>query len=163
MTRESVYIETSIISYLCSRPSRDLVIAANQEVTREWWEQRRGEYDLYISDAVLDEIGQGNPEASAKRLELVRPLSVLSPNAEVEKLIGALMNGMHIPDRLRADIAHISMAAIHGMDYLLTLNCSHIANPHWQKKIREIVTRAGYEVPVMCVPQLLMEIEGDLP
>lgn len=160
MKKESVYIETSIISYLCSRPSRDLIVAANQEITREWWDSRRGDYDLYVSEYVIDEISQGDRDASRQRLDLLVGIPVLVPGEDVVSLADKVMVETGLPGKVVADIAHICAAAVHGVDYLLTLNCAHIANPHWQGKLGRAIQSHGYELPRICVPQALWE--GDL-
>ncbi len=158
--KDSVYIETSIISYLCSRPSRDLVIAANQEVAREWWDGRRGMYDLYVSDYVLAEISEGDPKAAARRLDLVEGIPSLVANDEVIQLTEVIMHSLRLPPKLVADMEHIAIAAVHGMDYLLTLNMTHIANPHWQRRLGKAVIAGGCNMPQMCVPQALLEGES---
>jgi predicted nucleic acid-binding protein len=158
--KESVYIETSIISYLCSRPSRDLVIAANQEVTREWWDQRRGMYDLYISDYVISEIAAGDESAASRRLALVDGIPLLDANDEVIRLTEDIMRSLKLPSQLEADMEHVAIASVHGMDYVLTLNMTHIANPHWQALLEKAITDGGYNMPLMCVPQALLEGES---
>lgn len=159
--KEKVYIETSVISYLCARPSRDLVVAANQEVTREWWEKERPRYKLFISQLVTAEIRAGDEDAAAKRIKAVKGIEVLTANHESEDLAGKLMQEATLPSRVGDDIAQLAVAAVYRMDYLLTWNCAHIANPHWLKKIEGIVVNAGFNMPVVCDPQALLEGEHE--
>ena len=74
---ETVYIETSILGYLTARPSRNLVLVANTEVTREWWDTRRSAFNLYTSQAVLKEVSQGDAEMASRRLEMLRDFPLL--------------------------------------------------------------------------------------
>lgn len=157
--KEKVYIETSVVSYLCSRPSRDLLVAANQAVTREWWERDRGRYDLYISQFVTAEIGSGDRDAAAKRRDAVQNVPVLVANEAAGRLAREIMRQAKLPRSVADDVAHVAIAAVYGMDYLLTWNCSHIANPHWLRKLTAIVSAHGYAMPVVCGPQALLEGE----
>jgi len=154
--KERVYIETSVISYLCSRPSRDLIAAAMQEVTREWWEDRT-RYELFVSQFVWAEIEEGDQDAAAKRQAAVQGIPILTANKASEALARELMRQAKLPRVVSADVAHVAISAVQGMDYLLTWNCAHIANPHWLRKISSIVTACGYVMPVVCTPQALRE------
>nr|VFK64812.1 MAG: PIN domain-containing protein [Candidatus Kentron sp. TC] len=131
MKRETVYVETSVISYLCARPSRDLIIAANQKTTRQWWDEKRSDYDCFISELVLKESMAGDPEVAKKRIRLMLNLPVLAITDTVAILSETIMHDAKLPVSVENDILHIAIAAYHKIDYLLTLNCRHIANPHW--------------------------------
>jgi predicted nucleic acid-binding protein len=122
-----VYIETSIVSYLTASPSRDLVRAAHQEVTTEWWAGRSG-FELYISQFVLDEASAGDPAAAAKRLDALRGISLLDVTKDATLLAGKLLGSGALPANARIDAFHVAVATAHGMDYLLTWNYTHIAN-----------------------------------
>ena len=159
MRREKIYIETSIVSYLCARPSRDLIVAANQEITWEWWDKSRLYYDCYISEFVMEEISAGDCCVAAKRINIVEGIPFLVANDKVRDLGYCIMQGLNLPEKVAADAAHIAIAAVHGMDYLLTLNCTHIANPHWQHKLRSIIVEQGFDMPEMCTPRGLLEGE----
>jgi hypothetical protein len=159
--KEKVYIETSVISYLCSRPSRDLVVAANQEVTREWWEKERARYDLFVSQFVTAEIRAGDEGAAGKRVEAIDGVAVLQANEDSELLAREIIRQATLPSSVGVDVAHVATATVYGMDYLLTWNCAHIANPHWLKKISDIVAMQGYQMPVVCSPQALLEGERE--
>jgi len=158
--KEKVYIETSVISYLCSRPSRDLVAAAMQQTTQDWWEKDRSRYDCYVSELVLQEVLGGDPEAAAKRAAVVTELEELPLNDTVKHVARELLAKTGFPQGVTDDFVHIALAAVYGMDYLLTWNCAHIANPHWQSKIATVLLELGYAVPVLCTPQALLEGES---
>ena len=125
---KSVYIETSVISYLTARPSRDLIVAAHQEITREWWESRRLDFEVFVSGFVLEEATQGDADAARRRMDVVAALDELLVNDEVERLAEVLLIEGALPKQARYDALHIAVAAVNGVDYLLTWNCKHIAN-----------------------------------
>jgi hypothetical protein len=155
--KEKVYVETSVVSYLCSRPSRDLVVAAMQQMTREWWETHRRRYDCFVSDVVIEEIGHGDKDAAARRQPATAGLAVLAVNDAVVRLADHLMKQSKLPPDREDDVLHVAIATVHGMDYLLTWNCAHIANPHWLKKFDQIIRKQGYAMPLVCTPQALLE------
>jgi len=155
--KEKVYVETSVVSYLCSRPSRDLIVAASQEVTHEWWDKERSHYDLFVSEFVLSEIAEGDRVAALKRQEVVQGIAILTASEASERLASKIMKGLKLPGSIADDAAHISIASVQGVDYLLTWNCAHIANPHWLAKLVGIITACGYVMPVICTPQGLLE------
>ena len=154
--RRTVYVETSIISYLAARPSRDLITAAHQQVTHTWWHERRPEFDLYASQVVLDEAAAGNPEAATRRAELLAELPLLDITAEVAELAAALIERVPLPARAGADAAHIAIAAYHGIDFLLTWNSAHIANAEMRPRIERVCRESGFPAPVLCTPDELM-------
>jgi len=153
---ESVYIETSMVSYLTARPSNNLIMMANQEVTRKWWNTRRSQFTLYVSQVVLDEATQGDPEMAAKRLEVLQSLFVLELTENVQDLGLQFLTKSSMPAKAADDAIHIAAATVHGMDYVLTWNCKHIANAQIQKKLAEISTNFGYKLPTICTPYELM-------
>ena len=126
---KSIYLESSIVSYLAVRPNRDLVVAGNQQVTRDWWETRRGGYELYVSDVVVAECAAADPTAAAERGLFLADLPVLATTEESEALADALLSAMALPKRAALDALHIALAATNGIDIFLTWNCAHIANP----------------------------------
>jgi predicted nucleic acid-binding protein len=156
-----VYLETTIPSYLTAWPSRDLVRAAHQQITREWWEQRRSQFELYISQAVLRECQAGDPTAAAERLEALQELPLLEQTEEATQLAQALVAQVPLRDRAAVDAVHIALAAVHGMDYLLTWNCTHIANAALRDPIESICRARGYEPPAICTPEELLAATGD--
>ena len=153
---ETVYIETSILGYLTARPSRDLVVAANIEITREWWDTRRSDFQLYSSQAVVKETSQGDAQMASERLQIIRDLVLLDLDQSVFDLAERFLGRSSLPAKADVDAIHIAAATIHGMDYLLTWNCKHIANAQIQKKLAEISLDFGYELPILCTPYELL-------
>jgi predicted nucleic acid-binding protein len=153
---ESVYIETSILGYLTARSTKDLILAANIEITRDWWESRRNSFTLFTSEAVLEEVARGDTEVAAKRLEILRNFPLLELNETVQSLAIQLLTQSNLPPKARVDAIHIATATVHGMDYLLTWNCKHIANAQIQGKLAEISLDFGYVLPILCTPNELM-------
>lgn len=153
---ETVYIETSILGYLTARPSRDLVVAANIEVTREWWDTRRSQFQLYSSQAVVKETSQGDAQIASQRLEILRNFSLLDLNLSVLALAEQFLERSNLPAKADVDAIHIAAATVHGMDYLLTWNCKHIANAQIQRKLAEISLDFEYQLPILCTPYELL-------
>jgi predicted nucleic acid-binding protein len=153
---ETLYIETSIIGYLTARSSNNLILMANVEATREWWETRRTLFSLYISQVVLDEVALGDREIATKRLELLRDLPLLEVSEAVQNLAAQFLSKSNLPPKAADDALHIAAATVYGLDYLLTWNCRHIANAQIQKKLVKISLDAGYELPTICTPYELM-------
>lgn len=151
----SVYIETTIVSYLAARPSRDIVIRAHQRLTREWWRGRRGEFDLYISPVVQQEARMGNRLLARRRMRALRGIPLLAVTAEAIALARLLVRRGPIPKRAEVDALHIATTAVHGTDYLLTWNCRHIANALMRSRIEGLCRSAGFEPPIMCTPEEL--------
>ncbi len=155
MAKKKVYLETSIISYLTARPSRDVVKLAKQELTREWWKTRKRHFDLYVSTPVLDEIREGDPEAARLRLEAVAGLPELAATDEVNALGNTILAARIVPEKAALDAFHIAITAVHGMDYLLTWNCTHINNAAKRPKIAKLLAETGYTEVIMATPEEL--------
>jgi predicted nucleic acid-binding protein len=153
---ETVYIETSILGYLTARSTKNLILAANMEITKDWWESRRSAFTLYASEAILDEVAQGDPAIAAQRLEILRNFSLLELNQAVQDLAAQFLTRSNLPPKAKVDAIHIAAATVHGMDYLLTWNCKHIANAQIQGKLAEVSLDFGYVLPVLCTPNELM-------
>lgn len=153
--KQRVYVETTIVSYLTARPSRDLIIAAHQAVTRQWWE-RRADFDLYVSQQVVDEAGRGDPEAARQRLLLLIGVARLRVTDQALDLARELIAAHALPEEAAEDALHIALAAVSGMDALVTWNCRHMANAVLMRAIRETIDRAGYEPPIICTPDGLL-------
>jgi hypothetical protein len=152
-----VYVETSVVSYLSSRPSRDLVLAAHQQITRQWWETRRQAFDLHVSQAVIDEAGGGDEEAAGRRLQALEGVPLLDITDEVAALAEDLIHSGPLPPKAAVDAVHIATAVVGRMDYLLTWNCKHIANAAMRNKIEQVCRSRGYEPVVICTPEELLE------
>ena len=159
--RTSVYIETTIPSYIVANPSRNEYERGCQERTREWWENQRGDYELCISQVVLSEVSQGDSEMAARRLDLLQDIPELDLSEEVENLTIALMECGALPPAAARDAAHIAATCVYRIDILLTWNCKHIANPHIQRQLKKVIERHGYEMPVLCTPDQLRTSEDD--
>jgi predicted nucleic acid-binding protein len=153
--KQSLYLETTIPSYLTSRPSRDLVIAGHQQITKEWWEKRRGAFEIYISQLVIDEASAGDRDAARERVRIVRDFALLDITPEVGHLASAMLASRILPRKAATDAAHIAIAAVHGIDFLLTWNCVHIANAAIAKDMAKISRQYGWECPVICTPEEL--------
>jgi len=149
--KPKAYIETSLISYLAAWPSRDLVRAAHQQVTREWWATRES-FDLFTSQLVLDEAAAGDETAAASRLALLEDFVLLDVTEDAIRLAENLVTGRGLPSKARVDALHVAVAVAHGMDYLVTWNCRHIANAALRGRIEDLCRAAGFEPPVICTP-----------
>ncbi len=153
--KPTVYLETTIPSFLTSRPSNNLIIAGRQEVTRQWWERRKDAYHVFISQYVLDEASSGNPEASERRMNVIKGLESLRIDNDVVALAERIIETGLIPSKAITDAGHIAIAARHSMDFLLTWNCTHIANAEILVKINYVVSAAGFFLPTICTPDEL--------
>jgi len=125
-----IYLETSFISYLVARRSRDLIVAARQQLTNDWWDNERQKYELFASEVVLEEVQLGDATEIAKRLQVLSDLSILTTTDVAGQLASNLLVKGVLPAKAARDALHIAVATVHGMDFLLTWNCKHIANPH---------------------------------
>lgn len=153
--KPQVYLETTIISYLTAKPSRDIIIAAHQKLTNEWWENRRRRFDLFVSQLVIQEAKAGDKDAAQKRLGILETIPSLELNEKVISLARALMDKV-IPPKAVEDALHIAVSTIHGMDYLLTWNCKHIANAEKEHAIAAVCRSNNFEPPIICTPEELM-------
>jgi len=154
--KPTVYLETSIIGYLAALPSRDLLTAAHQQVTHTWWHTRRSIFDLFVSQLVLDECAAGDVEAATRRALFLADLPLLDIGSEVTDLALHLVQTVPLQPRVAADALHIALAARHGIDYLLTWNCAHIANAELRPRINRACVAKGYAPPVLCTPEELI-------
>ncbi|MGA1874213.1 MAG: type II toxin-antitoxin system VapC family toxin [bacterium] len=153
----SLYTETSVISYLTARPSRDLIVAAHQQITYDWWEKILPKYEAFISPIVLEEISKGDLQAAQLRLERKAAFPVLEVLPEIHDLADRYFSEIKIPEKARADTYHLALATWHGIDFLVTWNCIHIANGNIRKVLEEINSGYGIRTPVICTPEELME------
>jgi len=160
----TVYIETSIVSYLTSRPSRDIRVAAWQEITTQWWEQERSKYELFTSELVIAEAGGGDEDSARRRLDRLRDIPVLAIDNATKQFAARLIENGGVPSGAQADALHIAIASVHGLDYLLTWNCRHIDNAAAKPLIRSICAIAGHPYPEICTPlELLSEEDKHVP
>jgi predicted nucleic acid-binding protein len=155
--RGTVYIETSIVSYLTARPSRDLLVTAHQQLTVTWWDQQRSHYELFTSQVVLAEARAGDPDAAQRRVAVLEHLPLLDVTDAAITLAAALVSGQALPAQAAQDALHVAVACVHGIEYLLTWNCAHLANARLRSRIEQICREAGYVPPIICTPE---ELEG---
>lgn len=157
MTLPTVYLETTVIGHVVGRIHHDPVIAGRQTVTREWWATSAKQFNLFVSQLVADECGSGDAAVAAERLAVVDSLKFLDASTHADKLTAQLLAGHAIPGTEPRDAAHISLAAVHGIQYLVTWNFKHIANPATRATIESICRSAGYDPPIICTPDALLE------
>ena len=151
-----VYLETSVISYLTARPSRDIVVLAHQQLTRDWWTTERHAFELYTSEIVAAEAEKGDRDAARARLDILRETQLLAANTASESLVPILLKETGLPAKALADMSHIALATVHGLQFLLTWNCKHIANANILRTVARTCRRRGYELPVICTPEELL-------
>lgn len=154
--RARVYIETSFVSYLTARPSRDVVAAAHQQISLDWWERRRNDFDLVVSLLVVNEARLGNPEMAQRRLALLAGIPLLEVTENAQQLAVAIVQKGLLPQSAYPDALHIATAAVHQVDYLLTWNCTHIANAEILPRVASIAERSGLTLPYICTPEELL-------
>ena len=157
VVKSKVYIETSVISYYAAHPSRDLIIAANQQATQEWWRTRKNDFEIYVSQLVVQEASAGDREASTYRLEALENIPLLDILDEAVRLAENFIEQKAIPEKAAEDGLHIAIAAVHGMEYLLTWNFKHIANATLRANVELVCRLNGFEPPIICTPMELME------
>ncbi len=154
--KKSVYLETSVISYLSSKPSRDIITAGHQEITREWWECHIARFKIVISQFVIQEASGGDKNAARKRLQNINKFPLLDVTDEVEELANIFIKKGPISRKSIIDALHIAVATIHGIDYLVTWNCTHIANAEMRTDLSFIADSSGFRLPIICTPEELM-------
>lgn len=151
-----VYIETTVVSYLTARPSRDIVVAAHQQITRDWWQTCRSQFELVTSQLVIQEAGAGDPVAVRERLYVLSELTGIEITEEAQALAQELIREGAVPTEFGADALHIAVAVVNGIEYLLTWNCTHLANATMRHKIERVCRSAGYEPAILCTPEELI-------
>ncbi len=154
---QQVYIETTIPSYLAAHPSRDLIQAARQQITHDWWHHQRHRYTLCTSETVLDEAEGGDPQAASRRLPYLKGLKLLELTPAVEQLAVSIIASGLLPQKATQDAIHVAVASVHRIDLLLTWNCRHIANAAITRRLAAVVATGGHELPVLCTPEELLE------
>jgi hypothetical protein len=158
---QDVYLETTIPSYLAAHPSRDLIVAAHQQITHEWWPTAKSRFNLYISEAVFAEIKSGDNIAISRRLEIVKDLPILKLNDDVRFLANSYEKELGLTGRAKSDIPHFAFAVSHKMDYLVTWNCNHIANGEIIQRLININKKIGRSTPLILTPEEIMAPLGD--
>lgn len=157
--KAKVYIETTVISSLTARPSRDVVIAGHQKITRDWWRTCRDRFDLVASQLVIQEASAGDPQAAQERIERLTTLTLLEVTDEAVSLAQEPLTTGAVPEKAAEDALHLlAIAVTNGVEYLLTWNCKHLANATMRMKIEDVCRLAGYEPVIICTPEELLEV-----
>ncbi|HEX6985585.1 MAG TPA: type II toxin-antitoxin system VapC family toxin [Planctomycetaceae bacterium] len=157
--KPTVYVETTIPSYLTSDPSRDLIVAANQQITHSWWKTARDRFELVVSEFVLEEISAGNPAIAARRIALVAALPVLRETADVRELQAIYRRRLGLSGRVQRDLPHLAYAVAYNVDLIVSWNCSHIANGLLVRRLAKVNAELGRPTPLVATPQLLLRPE----
>ena len=152
---DTAYIETTVVGHLAGRLHPDPLIAARQSLTRRWWPRASAQYRLVVSQLVRDECSGGDPAAARERLEVIEALETLEINSAVRDLVNRLIAARAIPASEPRDAYHVAIAAVHGVEYLVTWNFKHIANATMRGRIEAVCRDAGFEPPVICTPDEL--------
>ncbi len=159
--KPKVYLETTVVSYLTARPSREAIMNGMIEQTKRWWADERPGFDLFVSDVVVTEAAAGDANAAARRLTVLKDLETIEADAEAKALAAVLLENMALPPKAVDDAAHIAIAAVNEMDYLLTWNCRHIANAAMRPKLEHLCLSKGYRCPIICTPHELRRPEHE--
>jgi hypothetical protein len=155
--KPTVYIETTVVSYLTAWPSRDVVRLSHEMITREWWSKQRPLFDLYVSEVVIREVSAGDRVAAKERLDALAGIPSLPTDPRALELADRLATALALPQRARLDAAHVAMSAVHGVSFLLTWNCKHLANAALADRIERTCSDAGFTAPRVVTPEMLME------
>ena len=156
--KPKVYVETSVIGYLTNWPSGDLIVAARQKITRDWWRDAPNKFELVVSDVVLREAGSGDAQAAQDRLAAIAPFPVLAVVQVANDLAKALISQSAVPPTFPEDALHIALASVNALEYLVTWNFKHIANAQMRTKIGDVCIAEGYPAPTICTPEELMGV-----
>lgn len=154
--KPTLYLETTIPSYYASRPSRDILVLARQEITRTWWDGRLPSFTAYISPVVIEEVKRGDEKLARNRMALLSRFPILQATDEIEYLTEMYMEEVGFPQKAIRDSAHLAFACGYGLDYLVTWNCAHIANAEFRRRLWEVNSSMGIRTPVVCTPEELM-------
>ena len=155
---DTVYVDTSVVSYLTARPAQDLVTAARQVETVEWWTVQSPYFELFRSDVAIDGTGQGSGDADKRRIEILREMTILTFTRDTSALARALLEWGAVPEGAEDDAGRIAVAAVNDIDYFLTWNCAHIANTVTMPAIAEVCERQGYSSPIITTPNQLTKV-----
>jgi hypothetical protein len=156
--KAKLYLETTIVSYLVARPSRDVALAVDQKITREWWNKRLHDFDIYVSEVVLAEASAGDVGIAKKRLDVLARFPVLRATPQSQILVRELIDCGILPRKAKADAdaAHVALAAVHNIHFLLTWNCRHLANGEILRQVEQFFKTKGCNHPTVCTPRELM-------
>ena len=156
--KPKLYLETTVPSYLTAWPSRDLIRAGHQQITKEWWLTRRDDFEIYVSQLVIDEAAAGDTAAARERMAAIQSFPILDITDEVGEMAARFVKALALPAKAEIDAAHIAIAVVHGMHFLLIWNCAHIANAEMAVAIETTCRESGFSSPVICTPEELMGV-----
>ena len=156
--KTTLYVETTIVSYIAARPSRDPFLFGCQQLTRRWWRQERGKFDLFTSSFVRGEASRGEMLMAKRRETLLKGIPDLELSDEVQSLATLILKKASIPPKAADDAIHIAMATVHKLDCLLSWNCRHISNLNTRRIVRAICAKEGYKMPELCSPYELQNL-----
>jgi len=157
--KPTVYVETTVISYLTARPSRDIVVAGHQQITHDWWQTCHEQFNFVASQLVMQEASEGDAEAAQERLNVLDTMTLLEVTEEALTLAQNLVDAGALPEKAAEDALHIAIAVTNGVRYLVTWNCKHIANATMRPLIEQVCREVGYEPVIICTPEELLEVE----
>lgn len=156
MDKPTLYLETTIPSYLLAEPSRDVISLARQDITRRWWKRDHSRYAVFVSEVVIQETGRGDIKEARKRIEFLRPFPVLDATPEVRALIKLYIDNGIVPPGNVEDAAHLAFSSVHETEYLCTWNFRHLANALALRRLRKLNEEKGFFVPQVCTPEELL-------
>jgi hypothetical protein len=157
----TVYLETTIVSYLTAYPSSLIIVAANQELTRQWWREERQKYRCFVSRYVVEESLSGDADAARRRKEILQAIPVLETTPRIESLAARIGRALTIPASAEADAFHLACAIEYEMDYLLTWNCKHLANGPRMKQLSALAAAESLWLPIILTPQEMVNVRGE--
>ncbi|MDR2510631.1 MAG: type II toxin-antitoxin system VapC family toxin, partial [Spirochaetaceae bacterium] len=124
--RKSIYVESTIPSYLTAKTSSNFLNAAHQSITRQVWDNEMYKYDLFISDYVIEDCEKGDSDAAKRRLDCIANITLLQKTPEIESLALIYQDLLGVPDKAKEDCFHLAACVVERIDYLLTWNCRHL-------------------------------------
>jgi hypothetical protein len=157
--KPTVYIETTVVSYLTAWQRKVPSLSDDMAATRKWWDHSRQHFDVFTSAAVNEEAAAGDADAATARLAILATLPDLPITDTATALAETLITHSALPSKARVDALHIAIAAVNGMNYLLTWNCRHLANATLRTKIEQVCRQQGFEPPIICTPKELIEVQ----
>jgi len=154
--KPTVYIETTVVSYLTAKPTRDVIVMARQQITMAWWKTQLPRFRPMISQLVLDEAARGDSEAASRRLNALKDFPIVDATPAAFSLAARFIRAEGMPARAKDDALHLALCAVHGISYLLTWNFRHLANAEIRLFLSGVCAKASYIFPIICTPDELM-------
>ena len=160
MINMSLYLDTTIPSYYYDQ-RKSLDIRYRRKITRDWWNNEKDFFSLYISELVLVELQRGNYPQKEKVIRLVKNVSILPIVSEIEDIVREYLKNFLMPRIDVGDAFHLAYASFFKIDYLLTWNCNHLANVNKKRHIEAINRKLKLFVPEIITPLQLFKETGD--